>query len=148
LSIADEQGNKQAFQEIKKRGIGPVNVLVSNAGSISFMETVQKATFESLWVQFDVNVRGSMSVVREFVARAPMGATLINTSSGAGILDFVPGLAGYLASKLATLKSMDSLHQEGRVLRVFNIQPGVVATVMAKEGKSVCHDADEFWSPL
>jgi NAD(P)-dependent dehydrogenase (short-subunit alcohol dehydrogenase family) len=106
------------------------------------METVQNTTFESLWVQFDVNVRGSMLVVRQFIAQAPMGATLINISSGGAIFDFVPGLAGYSASKLATLKLMEYLHQEEQGLRVFNIQPGVVATAMAKEGQSVCPDAD------
>jgi len=146
LDICDETKVAKAFKTaVEKAGV-PVDVLINNAAYISYQTTNED--LDKLWRHFEVNVKGVMNVVREFLKNSVShGATLVNVCSGAAILEYVPGLCPYSASKLAGLKLMDYLHNEEkdrRGLRVFNIQPGNVATAMAAVGKTVCDDAAEL----
>ena len=146
LDICDGPKVEAAFRSAVEKAKGPVDILVNNAAYISYMETM--GDFNKIWTHFDVNVRGFLLVVQEFLKHTiEKGATLINVSSGAAVIEDVPGLSPYGASKLATLKFMDYLHNEEkdrRGLRVFSIQPGNVATAMAQEGKTVCDDSGMF----
>jgi NADP-dependent 3-hydroxy acid dehydrogenase YdfG len=147
LDICDSNSVSKAFSTAQTIAAKPLDILVNNAGYISAMETTASSDFDKFWQHFEVNVKGSMLVLRAFLQNSiSQGATVINICSGAAILDFVPGLAGYSASKLATLKLMDYMHHEeaARDLRVFNVQPGVVPTEMAKEGKSNAKDTGEL----
>ncbi|KIW00020.1 uncharacterized protein PV09_08372 [Verruconis gallopava] len=132
--------------------------VLDNAADLASIPTVAEpnvdlesstANFERYWRHFEVNVRGSLALATAFLRHAsPTGGTILNLTSGAAVIDFVPGLSGYGASKLAALKMFTYLwheHREsGRDLKVFHIHPGVVATSMAKEGKSRTEDTAEL----
>lgn len=138
----------------------PLDIFVNNAGFIASLPTVPRSSadsskanghangnakgdFDRYWRHFEVNVKGPLALAAAFLQHAtPQDPTVINITSGAAVIDFVPGLSGYGASKLAALKMFSYLHYEqtDRGLKVFHVHPGVVATAMAKEGNSKCDD--------
>lgn len=145
LDICDAAKVTATFQACVAKAGSPIDILVNNAAYISFQDALGDA--DKIWSHFEVNVRGFMNVVRDFLANAvEKSPTIVNVSSGAAVIEFKAGLCPYSASKLATLKIMDYLHNEekdGRGTRIFSIQPGNVATAMAAEGKTICDDTGE-----
>lgn len=145
------QNAKEVFSKASQLiGGGVVDILVNNAGYLASLPTVQSDSgnpdngdFERYWKHFEVNVKGPVSLTTAFLTYAPeKGAVVINLTSGAAVIDFVPGLSGYGTSKLAAFKMFTYLYHEQthRGLKVFHVHPGIVATAMAREGNSVCED--------
>jgi NAD(P)-dependent dehydrogenase (short-subunit alcohol dehydrogenase family) len=142
----------QVFSEARKLVDGsPIDILVNNAADLASIPTVKDATsgkldianFDRYWRQFEVNVKGSLALATVFLKHAPAdGATIINTTSGAAVIDFVPGLSGYGVSKMAALKMFTYLwyEEQDRNLKVFHIHPGIVPSAMASEGNSKTED--------
>lgn len=153
--VFDISEGPQKAQEVFSKasqliGGGVVDILVNNAGYLASLPTVQSdcgnpdyEDFEKYWKHFEVNVKGPLSLTASFLAHAPAnGAVVINMTSGAAVIDFVPGLSGYGTSKMAALKMFTylSYEQAHRGLKIFHVHPGIVATAMAKEGNSKCED--------
>jgi NAD(P)-dependent dehydrogenase (short-subunit alcohol dehydrogenase family) len=143
----------EVFAEAVKLDDGkPIDILVNNAADLAAIPTVadSKTTdalsttnFDRYWRHFEVNVRGSLALATGFLRHAALsGATIINTTSGAAVIDFVPGLSGYGVSKMAALKMFTYLwhEQRERGLKVFHIHPGIVPSAMASEGNSNTED--------
>ena len=145
LDICDTARVTETFKACVAKAGSPMDILVNNAAYISFQEALGDP--DKIWQHFEVNVKGFMNVVRDFLANAvEKSPTIVNVSSGAAVIEYKDGLCPYSASKLATLKMMDYLHNEekdGRGTRIFSIQPGNVATAMAAEGKTICADSGE-----
>lgn len=130
----------------------PIDILVNNAADLASIPTVKGeagdridvANFERYWRHFEVNVKGSLALATVFLKHAPAeGASIINTTSGAAVIDFVEGLSGYGVSKMAALKMFTYLwyeQKDKRGLKVFHIHPGIVPSSMASEGKSKTED--------
>lgn len=115
---------------------GRIDVLVQNAGYLDSHRSVVDFDLEDYWRTFEVNVKGGITVIQEFLKSKPnTGATLINISSGAGHLPYIPGYSSYSASKLSLAKIVEYVQHENPSLCVFNINPGAIATEMqAKSG--------------
>ena len=141
------------FAEAKQRdGGAPLDILVNNAADLAAIPTIKNsdadeklctANFDRYWRHFEVNVRGSLALATAFLRHATKEEpTIINTTSGAAVIDFVPGLSAYGVSKAATLKMFSYLWHEKRDigLKIFHIHPGVVPSAMASEGKSKTED--------
>lgn len=155
LDIAEGPGKvAEVFAKVIERlPQRKLDVLVNNAGYIASLpttggETGDSWTFERYWDHFEVNVKGALALTAAFlehVSQPSEKVTIINITSGAAVIDFVPGLSGYAASKLAAFKMFSYLAYEQRSgVRVFHLHPGVVATAMAAEGKSICDDTAEL----
>ena len=116
----------------------PLDTLVSNAGYVAYLARTSDCSFDTIWNHFEVNVKGALLVILEFLKHCVRkGATIVNVSSGAAVLNFADGLSGYSAAKVGMLKMLDYMHREesDRDLRIFNIHPGIVPTAMAGAGK-------------
>ncbi|EXJ68571.1 uncharacterized protein A1O5_08365 [Cladophialophora psammophila CBS 110553] len=141
---------QQVFAEASKISGRPLDILVNNAGYIASMPTTSSPDsnwdFDRYWRHFEVNVKGPLALATAFLEHASEQPTILNITSGAAVIDFVAGLSGYGASKLAAFKMFSYLYHEQvkRGLKVFHVHPGVVATAMAKEGNSVCDDTAEL----
>ncbi|KIW34598.1 uncharacterized protein PV07_01372 [Cladophialophora immunda] len=141
---------RQVFAEACKIAGRPLDILMNNAGYIASMPTTPSPgsnwDFDRYWKHFEVNVKGPLALATAFLEYASEQPTLLNISSGAAVIDFVAGLSGYGASKMAAFKMFSYLYHEQpkRGLKVFHVHPGVVATAMAKEGKSICDDTAEL----
>lgn len=108
--------------------LGPIDVLVNNAGIYEF-GALDQITPEHFHKQFDLNVLGLLLTTKEAVAHFnPKGGSVINISSVAA--DGLGGGAVYSATKGAVDSVSAALAQElgAKKIRVNSVNPGMVVT--------------------
>ena len=116
--------------------IGPINVVVNNAGVAATKRLLDKD--EGEWRRvIDTNLIGAANVARAAARRmvdAKIGGSIVNIASILGLQGAL-GVAAYAASKAALLSLTKSLALElGRKgIRVNAIAPGYVRTDLSKE---------------
>lgn len=117
---------------------GRIDVLVQNAGYLDSHRSITDSDPADYWRAFEVNVKGGLNVIQAFLKRQPKThSTIINVSSGAGHIAYIPGYSAYSSSKLAFAKIIEYVHHENPELRVFNINPGAIATAMQKKAGDI-----------
>lgn len=127
--MVDAASVTKAFQSVQKE-FQQVDVLISNAGVLPPAGPVLSEDPAESWKGFEVNIGGTINVVRAFLEVAPKeGAVLINVSTAVAHLYF-PGGQAYAASKSAIITWLDFIRRERTGLRVINIHPGVIETDM------------------
>lgn len=142
--ITDLRAVSSAIQKAKLT-YGRIDILVQNAGYLDAHRPVADSDLDDYWRTFEVNVKGGLTVIQEFLKTRPNpGATLINISSGAGHLPYIPGFSAYAASKLSLAKIVEYIQHENPDLRVFNINPGAIATDMQAKAGGVVAAPDEI----
>ncbi|WP_327115969.1 oxidoreductase [Streptomyces sp. NBC_01341] len=111
LDVTDDDEVTAVVRRIEQE-VGPVDVLVSNAG-YGVEGTVEESSLEDLRSQFDVNVFGTVAVVKAVLPsmRRRRSGHIFTLSSMAG-LTALPGVAFYGASKFAVEGISASLAQE------------------------------------
>ncbi|MDX3097960.1 oxidoreductase [Streptomyces sp. ME01-24h] len=111
LDVTDDDAVVAVVDEVE-RSIGPIEVLISNAG-YGLEGTVEESTMADLRRQFDVNVFGSVAVIKAVLPhmRRRRGGHIFSVSSMAG-LTALPGVAFYGAGKFAMEGVAASLAQE------------------------------------
>ncbi|MFI8181249.1 oxidoreductase [Actinacidiphila glaucinigra] len=111
LDVTDEDAVVAVVDEAE-RNAGPIEVLISNAG-YGLEGTVEESSMDDLRRQFDVNVFGSVAVIKAVLPhmRRRRGGHIFSVSSMAG-LTALPGVAFYGASKFAMEGVTASLAQE------------------------------------
>lgn len=126
---------KEAVKTIIKNE-GKIDVLVNNAG-YGLLATLEDATDEEIFNQFDVNVFGLIKTTREVLPymRETKGGVIINISSFLGKIG-LPLLSHYNASKYAVEGIVDSLRFETLPfnIRVHSIESGLFGTNFVKKG--------------
>jgi 3-oxoacyl-[acyl-carrier protein] reductase len=121
-----------AFIERIGTALGPIDVLVNNAG-ILYAGPFAQQPYESIGDVIDVNLKGltymTRAVLPSMVAQG--NGVIINVSSGAGLSGFAD-IVSYCASKFGVVGLTESLAQEVGTLgvRVYGLCPGRVATDM------------------
>ncbi|GGN58881.1 short-chain dehydrogenase/reductase [Streptomyces albiflavescens] len=111
LDVTEEHAVTAVVDRIE-REVGPIDVLISNAG-YGVEGTVEESSMDDLRRQFDVNVHGTVAVIKAvlpFMRRRRRGH-IVTLSSMAG-LTALPGVAFYGASKFAVEGISASLAQE------------------------------------
>ncbi|WP_278314963.1 SDR family NAD(P)-dependent oxidoreductase [Lolliginicoccus levis] len=149
LDVRD-QDSVTAFVEQAVQELGPVGVLVNNAGRSGGGPTA--ALEDELWFDvFDVNIHGAFRMTREVLNAGGMLAAgagrIINIASTAGKQGVVLG-APYSASKHALVGFTKSLGNElaGQGINVNAVCPGYVETPMAarvRRGYAAAWDTSE-----
>jgi len=111
LDVTDDKAVLDVVDTVEQQ-IGPIDVLVSNAG-YGVEGTVEESSMDDLHRQFDVNVFGTVAVVKAVLPhmRRRRSGHIVTVSSMAG-LTALPGVAFYGASKFAVEGFSDSLAQE------------------------------------
>jgi NADP-dependent 3-hydroxy acid dehydrogenase YdfG len=111
--------------------LGPVALLVNNAGGALGLDPVERARVADWQWMYDVNVLGTLRVTRALLpALEGSGAgTIVMISSTAGLIVYEGG-GGYAAAKHAQTALAETLRLElcGRPVRVVEIDPGMVRT--------------------
>lgn len=116
-----------------ERRLGPVDLLVNNAGLLRAVGTVAEVEEDAWWRELEVNVRGpflcARAVLPGMIARRR--GRIINLASAAGLAPIERGSA-YCVSKAALIRFSETLALETRELgiAVFAIAPGTVRTPM------------------
>ena len=126
--------------------IGPIDVLVNNAGSCEALGPVWEVDPDAWWRDVEVNLRGTFLCTRAVLpAMLDRGAgRIINVSSYAAIRPD-PYRSAYASAKVATLRFTDTLaaEVEDRGVRIFAMTPGTVQTAMTAGLEAVA--AQHHW---
>jgi NAD(P)-dependent dehydrogenase (short-subunit alcohol dehydrogenase family) len=121
-----------AVRETGER-LGPVDLLVSCAGSFGAYGPIWEVDPDLWWRDVEVNLRGPFHCARAVVPGmiARHRGRIVIVSSVAAFMPYA-GLSGYAASKAGAIKLAESLAAEVKEhgLSVFAIQPGMMQTAM------------------
>jgi 3-oxoacyl-[acyl-carrier protein] reductase len=132
--------------------LGPVDLLVNNAGLVDASEVVPwRADPSGWWSVVETNLRGPFLVCRAVIpGMVERGSgRVVNVNSGMGARG-VPEYSAYSVSKaaLARLTECIALPAEQAGVRVFDVSPGLVRTDMT-EGMPVWQGLeDDEWNPV
>jgi NAD(P)-dependent dehydrogenase (short-subunit alcohol dehydrogenase family) len=122
--------------ETVQQKLGPVDVLVNNAGTGGPFGPIWENDPLQWWNSFEVNVRGPFlcchAILPGMVERRR--GRIINVASGAGTRP-IPYMSSYVAGKCALIRFTEVLaaESESHGVAAFSIQPGTVRTAMADE---------------
>lgn len=129
-----------------ERGLGPIDLLVNNAGIAVWEERAWEVPVEDWWHAFEVNVLGAYlccrAVIPGMIERGR--GRIVNTGSGSGYLP-AQRTTAYGGSKAALNRIGEGLavQLEPHGIAVFTISPGLVKTEMT--GERFPEDAP--WTP-
>lgn len=122
--------NFELFLDLVEQNLGPIDVLVNNAGIMPVTEFADE-TVESIQRQIDINLRGVIWGSQQAIRRmTPAGSGhVVNIASAAGKFGF-PGVATYCATKHAVVGLSDALSLElkGTGISISCVMPGLVRT--------------------
>jgi NAD(P)-dependent dehydrogenase (short-subunit alcohol dehydrogenase family) len=133
--VSDEAQLRAAVDVVTER-LGPVDLLVNNAGVDGPPGVAWEADPESWWRAMEVNLRGVFLgcriVVPGMVARG--GGRVVNITSNAGIYRW-PLMSAYSVSKAAVVKFTENLAVECSTngVRVFSVHPGITPIGFAEQ---------------
>jgi NAD(P)-dependent dehydrogenase (short-subunit alcohol dehydrogenase family) len=138
--VSDERAVVGMFDRVTDE-LGPVDVLVNNAGILHTQMRFDEMTLERWRELLDVNVIGAFLCAREAVRRMSTrhggrGGSIVNVSSAASYLGSPQEYVDYAASKAAidtlTLGLGREVAAEG--IRVNAVRPGVIRTEIHASG--------------
>jgi NAD(P)-dependent dehydrogenase (short-subunit alcohol dehydrogenase family) len=129
LDVTD-RGSFTAFLKAAERELGPVDVVINNAGIMPVTPLVEE-TDDSVRRQLDINVYGVIVGTQLAIERLRprAGGHIVNIASQAG-KGGVPGIATYSATKHAVVGLSEAVRQElrGTGVEVSCVMPTVVNT--------------------
>jgi short-subunit dehydrogenase len=115
--------------------LGPVDVLINNAGVIQPFDDFNELSFEVIDRMVSVNLMGPINMTKVFLPQmlARPEAHLVNVSSMGGFIPF-PGQTMYSASKAAVKLMSEGIYAEtlGTSMHVSVVMPGAVNTNIMK----------------
>jgi NAD(P)-dependent dehydrogenase (short-subunit alcohol dehydrogenase family) len=128
-----------------ERALGPVDLLVNNAGVWGPVAPVWEADADAWWRAMEVNLRGSFLCSRAVLAGmvARRRGRIVNIASHAGVHRW-PTVSAYAVSKAAIVKLTENLAAETSRLgvRVFAVHPGVVTIGLTDDAQALARRAD------
>jgi NAD(P)-dependent dehydrogenase (short-subunit alcohol dehydrogenase family) len=131
-----------------ERALGPIDVLVNNAGHGGTPGPVWEADPDDWWLTQTANIRGPFLCMRAVLARmVPRGqGRVINVSSRAGNVG-IPFASAYVTSKAALTRLSEIAAAEARPhgVFVFVLEPGTVRTAMTEH--LITSEAGQRWLP-
>lgn len=132
--VTDEQAIEQMVNGVERQ-LGPVDVLVNNAGVLGPIGPIWQIDAAEWWRCIDINLRGpflcSRAVLPGMIARRR--GRIITTASGGGLGPSPYGAYGI--SKAAVMRLSENLAAETREhgVSVFAIHPTFVRTAMSDD---------------
>jgi len=153
LDVTDFEAIDPAVAEIE-RTIGPISVLVNNAG-YGHEGVIEESPLSELRRQFEVNVFGAVAMIKAVLPfmRERRAGHIINVTSMGGYIT-MPGIGYYCGSKFALEAISETLSKEVKEfgIRVSAIAPGQFRTDWA--GRSMIRtqraiaDYDQLMDPV
>lgn len=139
-NVADQAEVIEMFDAVEQT-LGPIDVLVNNAGVVQQQMRFEEMTVERWRAVFDVNVIGAFICAREAVRRMSTrfggnGGSIVNVSSAASYIGSPGEYVDYAASKAALDTMTIGLGKEVAVdgIRVNAVRPGVIKTDIHASG--------------
>ncbi len=124
--------------------LGPIEVLVNNAGVGGGARAIEETPFEMFRSVMETNFFGALRCIQAVVPcmRERRKGTIVNVTSVAGRLA-MPPQGAYASSKWALEALSEVLAQEGKAfgIRVAIIEPGVIATPIFQKSPPLVPDS-------
>lgn len=123
-----------------EKGLGPVDILINNAGKNRVIRFADETDFASWWDVFEVNTRAPLALIHALIPtfRARGNGTVITV--GSAVADGpVPFLGPYVGSKAAVQKTVQIIDLELKTLGIQNfvIHPGANISDLSTKEESV-----------
>ncbi|KAJ4294556.1 hypothetical protein N0V90_008247 [Kalmusia sp. IMI 367209] len=137
--VTDQDAVVRTFDEIE-RNLGPIDVLVNNAG-ILVQRPLIMSKFNEFWRQIEVNFKGPLLTIHALLPRFRERGhgCIINIASRSATVD-VPMTLGYVTSKAALTRAVHTLQREmlldglDPAIHLYALHPGGVLTGMGASG--------------
>ncbi len=133
--MADPVSVRTMIREVESQ-LGPVDLLVNNAGTGGPFGPIWEADAEEWWRCLEVNVRGPFICSREILSGmiARKSGRIVNIASGAGCQAFAD-MSAYVASKTALIRLSEQIAVEAGPYGVycFAVRPGIVRTKLLED---------------
>jgi NAD(P)-dependent dehydrogenase (short-subunit alcohol dehydrogenase family) len=132
--VTDEAAIGRAVGDIE-RSLGPIDLLVNNAGVIGPLGPFIESTVADWWRTIEVDLLGQVicahAVLPGMIAR--VGGCIVNLCSGGGATMF-PYFSAYVTAKTALIRFSECLAHEVKPhgIAVFAMGPGTVRTAMSE----------------
>jgi NAD(P)-dependent dehydrogenase (short-subunit alcohol dehydrogenase family) len=135
LDVTDREAVEHAVRIVERR-LGPVTLLVNNAGVTGPVGPVWEVDPDEWWDTMDINLRGCFLCARAVLPgmTARRSGRIINIVSHAGVYRW-PQLSAYSVSKAALIKLSENLAVETKKLgiAVFAVHPGLVTIGLTEQ---------------
>ena len=148
VTITDNNDVKKAIEKTMAH-FGQIDVVVNNAG-YGQTGTLEELTDEEARANFDVNVFGTLNVIRNVMPylRSQRSGTIFNISSVGGILGNFAGWGIYCSTKFAVAGFTEALAEEAREfgVNVTVVYPGYFRTDFLTKGslQTPLHPIQEY----
>ena len=124
--LAEAQSMRQALRKVHV-DLGPIDVLIANAGYLSDFHALADADPEEWWRGFEINAKGAFNICRALIPHAASKAILVDVSTCVVHMPAMASASAYAASKLAGTKIYETFAAENKNrFSVVHIHPGVV----------------------
>ncbi|KAK5691543.1 hypothetical protein LTR97_011536 [Elasticomyces elasticus] len=127
--VVDNEAVKRSLADYAM-AVGSLHVLVANAGFMPNPGSITESSPEDWFNAFEVNVKGNYNLTRAFMPHATKDAVILNVTTGALHIPYIPKFSGYTSSKMAAARLFEYLHHEQPDKFVLNVHPGVIKTAM------------------
>ncbi|KAH8678450.1 hypothetical protein BX600DRAFT_532354 [Xylariales sp. PMI_506] len=129
---------------------GTIDILIANAAYLPDLGALNEVDVGDWWSSFEVTVRGNLNLVRAFLPRATRGggASIINVTTAATVLSYLPGYSGYRASKIAAYKLFEFVAYENPDIFVLHLHPGLIPTEGLQRFAASLGDVDPSTIPF
>lgn len=131
--IGDVLDNPSNIISRVEQELGPINILINNAGISRMARFAEEPDLAAWWKVFELNVKAPMqlihAVIPSFLAHPATPKVIITVASSSADLP-LPFLTAYCASKAGIVKSIQILDMELREKGIYNfvIHPGNIAS--------------------
>jgi len=132
--VTDEAAIRRAAADIE-RALGPIDLLVNNAGVIGPLGPFVESTVADWWRTLEIDLLGQVicahAVLPGMIARGR--GCIVNICSGGGATMF-PYFSAYVTAKTALIRFSECLAHEVKAhgIAVFAMGPGTVRTAMSE----------------
>jgi NAD(P)-dependent dehydrogenase (short-subunit alcohol dehydrogenase family) len=152
VNLTDLTATTRALQELTAQ-TGPVDVLVSNAGTCPAPKPLAEHSAEELLKTFESNCVATFHALRAFSGVAAEGAVVVHVSSvAAHMAPFNPGgeMLSYCVAKAASLRIVGQFAVENPGVHVVSIHPGFIWSEMTESifTREACPDGSKPVPPF
>jgi len=132
-----------------ERALGPISILVNNAGLARPYGPVGIVDPDEWWQSHSIHVRGTLLCMSAVLPgmRARRAGAIVNVASRGGLI-VAPFLSSYCVAKATVIRLTEHVDAEARAdgIRAFVIQPGTIITDMGRE--SMNNPEARKWVPF
>jgi NAD(P)-dependent dehydrogenase (short-subunit alcohol dehydrogenase family) len=131
------------------RSLGPVSILVNNAGRALPYGPIGVVDPDEWWRSHSIHVRGTLLCASAVLPgmRARRCGCIVNIASKGGIV-VAPHLSSYCVAKATVIRLTEHIDAEAKAdgVRAFVVQPGTISTDMGRE--SISNPEARKWVPF